>query len=853
MFIENNNTSPDLISAYSQPNTNNLPSIIANAPAEFSKTFNKWPYLLEAVVVNTKDAVLITEAEPVDLPGPRIVYANPAFCNMTGYSLEEVLGRTPRILQGPQTNRQALDKIRTALKNWESIRIELLNYQKNGTQFWVELSIVPVADETGWFHYWISVQRDITKRKLKELALQTLIENSTDCIVIVDGNGVITYATPSVNQFFGLESPLLIGQALFSYVDLKDAEKLRQVIDRVNRHPDIAMPFEFKVQNKLTSSWMYFEAAASNKLGDENHSNVVLNLKDITQQKIQSDRLQLLEKAVAASSNGIIITDATLPDNPIIYVSPGFEKVTGYSASEVIGLNCRFLQGADTNQPVRYDLRKNLLEDEESRIEIRNYRKDGTLFWNELHISPIRNAEGKVTNYVGVQNDITTRKTVEEQMAHLAFHDSLTQLPNRALFLHSLERALLKRSKDERFVGVLFFDLDRFKIVNDSLGHEVGDQLLKAVGERLRNQARQYDLVSRLGGDEFTILMEDLTDPLEATVVASRVLEAMSIPFQLAGREVFVTTSIGIALANTGDISPTTLMRKVDVALYQAKNKGKARFEIYDEALNLRALERLELEGQLGRALERGEFVLYYQPKFRLDTGAIIGMEALVRWNNPGRGLVYPSEFIPIAEETGLIRPLGRWVLEQACLQANLWNQHFKGEFPMVMSVNLSARQLQQVDLVNQVANILAQTSLPANLLQLEITESVVMEDAELNTATLNQLKQLGVQLAIDDFGTGYSSLSYLKRFPVDCLKIDRSFVMGLDQDPAQECIAIVQAVVSLSEALKVEVIAEGVETEQQAEQLLALGCNFGQGYYYSKPLSAEQVEQLLRNAPGCS
>lgn len=555
----------------------------------------------------------------------------------------------------------------------------------------------------------------------------------------------------------------------------------------------------------------------------------------------------LLEKVIEASSSGFIITDPAQEGHPIIYVNKGFERITGYSSDEVIGWDCRFLQGTDSDQEARSLMQTALATGKQCDVEVQNFRKDGTLFWNELQILPIRNAQGDISNYVIIQNDISSRKQAEEQLSYLAFHDSLTHLPNRALFMHDLERALLRRRLEGHFVGVLFLDLDRFKLVNDSLGHDAGDQLLKAVAERLKSCARQEDLVARLGGDEFTILMDDVRSIAEATRLATRILAAFKAPFLLAGREVFATISIGIALSNAEDKTSTSMMRSVDVALYQAKNKGKACFKVFEPTMNVQALERLELEGQLGRSLEREEFVVYYQPKVKLNTGQIVGMEALVRWNNPKSGLTFPAKFIPVAEETGLILPLGKWVLEEASRQAYEWHRQGIGEFPIVMSVNLSSRQFQQTDLVDQVATILKETNLPAHLLELEITESVVMEDAELTIKTLKELKNLGVHLAIDNFGTGYSSLSYLKRFGVDTLKIDRSFVSGLDQEQEQEMKAIVQAVISLSVALNLEVIAEGVETGAQVEQLQLLGCNLGQGFYFAKAVNAETATQLLK------
>jgi diguanylate cyclase (GGDEF)-like protein/PAS domain S-box-containing protein len=443
-----------------------------------------------------------------------------------------------------------------------------------------------------------------------------------------------------------------------------------------------------------------------------------------------------------------------------------------------------------------------------------------------------------------IVHDITERQQVEAQLHYQAFHDALTDLANRTLFLDRLEHALTRQQRGAAALAVLFLDLDRFKVINDSLGHDVGDQLLVAVARRLRGCLRQEDTLARFGGDEFVILLEDLTSVRGTTAVAERILDALGVPFALGGRELFITTSIGIVFSQSAQDHPSTLLRDADVALYRAKNKGKACYEVFDEQMNAHAVERLELEGQLQRALERDEFVVYYQPKVELATGRLVGLEALVRWRHPEQGLLAPGVFIPLAEETGLIRPLGQWVLGEACRQAQRWQQQAPGTSPLVIGINLSAREFQHPGLVEQVAAVLAQTQVDPQGVQLEITEQVVMADAQEATNTLSQLKALGVRLAIDDFGTGYSSLSYLKRFPVDTLKIDRTFISGLGIGAENQ--AIVQAVLNLGQALQLTVVAEGIETPTELEQLRRLGCRFGQGYYFGPPLPLMEVDQLV-------
>jgi diguanylate cyclase (GGDEF)-like protein len=435
-----------------------------------------------------------------------------------------------------------------------------------------------------------------------------------------------------------------------------------------------------------------------------------------------------------------------------------------------------------------------------------------------------------------------------DQLTRQAFQDGLTNLPNRALFMDRLAHALARTERRAQHVAVLFLDLDRFKVVNDSLGHGMGDQVLVESSQRLLDCVRPEDTVARLGGDEFAILLEDLDSTEGATSVAQRVTESLEKPFLLDGREVFVTMSVGVALNTRRPITPEELLRDADFAMYRAKGKGKNRFEVFDPETSVPALSRLDLELDLRGALTRGEFVLYYQPVVHLGSGRIIEVEALVRWQHRERGLLQPDEFISLMEETGLIVPVGAWVLGEACRQLEEWTAQFQHQPPLTMSVNLSARQLQDPGIVMAVENALAESHLDPACLKLEITETVVMQDAPATLEMLHALKALGVQLAIDDFGTGYSSLGYLKRFPVDTLKIDRSFVQGVDLDA--EDTAIVRAVISVAKSLNLSVTAEGIENDAQLVSLQKLGCDRGQGFLFARPLAAGILREALNCLP---
>ena len=431
-----------------------------------------------------------------------------------------------------------------------------------------------------------------------------------------------------------------------------------------------------------------------------------------------------------------------------------------------------------------------------------------------------------------------------EQLTRQAFRDPLTNLPNRALFMDRLTHGLTRAQRRHEHLAVLFLDLDRFKVVNDTLGHTVGDQLLVEVSRRLTSALRPGDTVARLGGDEFGILLEDVADAETAEAVALRVEESLGTPYRFEGREVFVTASIGIALSSAKLGLPEEILRDADLAMYHAKAKGKARHEVFDGSMSAPALDRMDLEMDLRSAISRHEFRLHYQPILRLDTGKITEVEALIRWQHEKRGLLQPDEFIGLTEETGLIVPIGQWVLSEACKQARVWQVEYPTTPPLVMSVNLSAKQFQNPKLVEEITQALDESGLAASCLKLEITESTVMQDAPVTLTKLTELKELGVRLAIDDFGTGYSSLGYLKRFPVDTLKIDRSFVKGLSPDGGDS--AIVRAVVTVAKSLNMDVTAEGVETEGQLAELRALGCDRWQGFLFARPVSAERVAPLL-------
>jgi diguanylate cyclase (GGDEF)-like protein/PAS domain S-box-containing protein len=537
------------------------------------------------------------------------------------------------------------------------------------------------------------------------------------------------------------------------------------------------------------------------------------------------------------------------PDTTVRYASPSAHRVLGYSPEDLEGTRIADLLHPDDRTRVLAFLSSTAdVEGHPGLLEFRMRHADGTF----LHTETLRTALLHDPNVHGIvlnTRDISERKAFEEQLSHQAFHDSITGLANRALFRDRVVHALERQQRDEKPVAVLFMDLDDFKTVNDSMGHAAGDQLLHEVGERIRGELRAADTAARLGGDEFAILIEDGGEGIEAVEVADRLMQALEAPFVIDDKEFYVRASLGIAVADgeadhtRGEDGAEELLRNADVAMYMAKENGKGRYQVFEPAMHETALKRLELKADLQRALDHDEFVLHFQPVMELETGRVSGVEALIRWIHPVRGLVPPLDFIPLAEETGLIVSIGKWVLQEACTRAVELQDEFPG-MRLHMAVNLSARQVQRPEIVDDVREILVATGLEAGLLTLEITESVMMQDMELSIARLTQLKELGVQLAIDDFGTGYSSLNYVRRFPVDILKVDKSFIDEVNE--GGESSALTAAVIELAGILNLKPVAEGIERADQLQRLLEMHCDLGQGYFFAKPLEGDDLRALL-------
>ncbi|PHS69185.1 MAG: hypothetical protein COB23_07500 [Methylophaga sp.] len=554
----------------------------------------------------------------------------------------------------------------------------------------------------------------------------------------------------------------------------------------------------------------------------------------------EDQRLMRLHRmAVEKTANAIMITDEK---GIIEWVNDSFIRLTQYNIDEVLGLSPRLLRSGENHAGYVRDIWQTVSDGDVWQGEIVNRRKDGSLFNVLYTITPLTDNDGMTTHFVAILEDVTERHAAQQRINYLATHDGLTGLPNRSLLQDRLAQAIFHAQRHNTKMAVLFIDVDQFKYINDSLGHQQGDELLKTLTQRLQKMIRGEDTLARFGGDEFVVVMPEITDINDACNMANKLLDQMQQPYHLASHELTVTGSIGISIYPDDAIEPDDLIQYADAAMYLAKDQGRNNSQFYTQAINEKIVHRLNLEKGLRKALESDEFVLLYQPKIDLYTGQIIGMEALIRWQSPELGLVPPMDFIPLAEETGIILPIGEWVMTTACEQMKVWLK----KFPWLnnVAINISIKQFKQADFVKQAATILDQIGIPANKVEFELTESLVMNDVESAIQTMEGLKALGITLSIDDFGTGYSSLSYLKRFPVDILKIDRSFVSELDSDTSDH--AIVRSIIALADNLGLQVVAEGVERKQQQDLLTLLGCQFAQGYFFSKPISVDEMTTLL-------
>lgn len=769
---------------------------------------------------------------------------NHAMCDMFGFGDDELRPGTPlgTVIQSAELLQSMRDVIRT------------------GVHFRDLIVSLPVGERLRFFEFNISatllekesvlllMAEDITERMRSQEELRRFrmaLDSSIDAVYLIDRaqlRFVDVNETAMATLGYSYEELLALGPQ-----DLKPDAGEQQ---RIKRRFDEIIQSESKVgmiqtvhQRKDGTRLpveVYLRAVQS-----EGRQLLVAVARDITSRLQAEAELRDSEQRFRVAFNQAAVGLAHVaPQGRWLMANQKLCEIVGYSHKELLSLRYQDLTHPD-DLPADLELGRRMLAGEvhEQSREKRYRHKNGRYIWVNLTSSLVWDASGKPKYYSTVVEDISRRKQVEGELLHLANHDALTGLPNRSLLLDRLSQAIAFADRFSSEVAVMLIDLDRFKNINDSLGHDVGDKIILEISARLLSKVRHGDTVARWGGDEFVVVLGDMGREEAVANFAQKLLEALSQPMTIEGHELYPAGSIGVSLYPKDGDDANALLRNADTAMYRAKDAGRNNFQFYANEMNARALDRLKLDSGLRRALLRDEFVLHYQPQMDIRTGAIVGMEALLRWQPPGQAMVFPNEFIPIAEETGLIVQIGEWVLRTACAQLKVW-QSSGVCHGVAMAVNLSARQFKQHNIVKMVSRILQETGCAPESLELEITESVVMDDPEAAVAILQQLSDMGVSLAIDDFGTGYSSLSYLKRFPIDALKIDRSFVrdITIDSDDA----AIAKAVIALAHSMKLKVIAEGVETAEQLEFLREQQCDQMQGYFLSRPVSATQLAQLL-------
>ncbi|MEP7214324.1 MAG: PAS domain S-box protein [Acidobacteriota bacterium] len=796
------------------------------------------------LVENASDIIYVH-----DLKG-NYISINKAAERIFGYTREEALAMNMAEITAPEHHnliRRQLTKKLDGIAKQTSYEIDC--YKKDGSRITLEVNSSPImADGKA-----VAVQgiaRDITERKQGEEALRLseeqyrdLFENANDLIYTHDLAGNFTSLNRAGELITGYTREEAMSMNIAQVVAPENLEAARAMtLQKMNGSAPTSYELEI-----MTKSGSRVSLELSTRIIMQNGVAVGVQgvARDITERKRAEETIRASELRYRQLGEGILQQIWTADaDGRLNYVNGRTVEYFSSSMEAVIGEGWKEnIHPDDLGESTRR-WERSLCTGAHFEAEFRLRRYDGEYRWHVAKATPGRDENGIINIWFGSNTDIHDQKTSEEKLHYHARHDSLTDLPNRVEFMHNL-KAAVERSKVSpgSAFAVLFLDLDRFKVVNDSLGHAVGDKLLIAIAGRLQACVRPGDIVARLGGDEFTILLNRTGGIADVTGVAERLQTRLAAPFKLGNYEVFTTASIGIIMSDETARQPEDFLRDADSAMYRAKDAGKARYEVFDRQMHVRNLNLLQIETDLRHAVERSEFEVHYQPIVELRSGCIREFEALIRWNHPTNGLISPNEFIGVAEETGLIIPIGKWILQEACRQIAEWQSRFA--FPLSVSVNLSAKQLMHPSLIDQVNEILAETGMDPRQLKLEVTESTVMEHGDRSQSVLATLDELGISLSTDDFGTGYSSLSYLQRFPFDRLKIDRSFIDKMDKDEKSR--AIVKTILMLGENLNMDVVAEGIETERQLKLLMSLGCRHGQGFLFSHPLEARRAEKLLQ------
>ena len=756
---------------------------------------------------------------------------------------EQIIGHNGYDFLPTEVREKARAAIEQVFTTGKANRFEIRLVDHQGVVSYFDNLVSPIRQEDRIERVIISA-RDITELakaeqeiKASEHELSTILHNMQDTFYRTDSDGMLTRISDSVIRLLSFTPEELLGKPLAAlYHDPLGRDHFLSALHKAGGE---LHSYEAQLRSKQgepvwvsTNAHFYFDE-------DGKILGVEGTTRNISEQKRTEAEMQILSGALQQTADLVMVTDR---DGIISYVNPAFTDITGFTAEEVIGGKPNLLKSDRQPNEFYKSLWQTILSGKPFSDVFINRRKSGELYYEEKTITPIRDTNSNITHFVATGKDISERMRTQERLRFMAHHDALTELPNRTLFLERLKQAMARARWHNRLISVMFMDLDRFKNINDTLGHNIGDKLLVKLTTRLANSMRAGDTIARFGGDEFAILLDDIASEQDISMLAKKILNALEPAFMIDGHEFFITASIGVSLFPNDGEDSETLLRNADVAMYRAKDLGRNNYQFYSNEMSARAFERLTLENALRYALKREEFFLVYQPQIDIRTNTIFGVEALLRWQHPDTGTVMPSEFISTLEETGLIAEVGEWVLRNACRQGKQWQD---AGLSMKVSVNLSSRQFNDPDFVDTIQAILTETGLNHGLLELELTESMLMHNASKTIVALDTLNALGVRLAIDDFGTGYSSLGYLRRFPIRTLKIDRSFVRDVTKDPDDAAIAT--SIVVLAQSLNLEVIAEGVENAEQQAFLQTLNCHFVQGYYHSKAVSVQTINELLQ------
>lgn len=806
--------------------------------------------VLKAAVMDSRDGITISDPT---LPDNPLIFINPAFERMTGYSLEEIIGKNCRFLQGDDKDQEdQLIIIRETIKKQQTCLVMLRNYRKDGSMFWNELSMSPIFDNQGKLIHYLGIQKDVTRLQIqsKELnetndLMSAVYESNRDILFVLDSDGVIVKYNVNDSKDLYLTPNELIGKKMLDLLPIQVFEQFKNAF------------YEAIETNSLVS----FDYMLSMPSGDSTYSariisledkRIVVTARDITAEKEKEFALIQATKATQELNKELISHKHAMDEHAIVsiadvagritYVNDKFCAISGYDREELLGNNHKIVKSDEHPDEFFVDLWKTISSGQAWHGEIKNTSKTGSDYWVKTTIVPTLDDKGKPFQYVGIRTETTERKQAEEKLKLIAYYDALTNLPSRLLLADRLNHAMVQCQRRNQSLAVAFMDLDGFKAVNDLHGHNVGDKLLVEVAQRMKAALREGDTLARIGGDEFIAVMVDLENIEDSKPVLKRLLKAAAAPVTLGDAVIQISASIGVSLYPQDYVDADLLMRHADQAMYVAKQAGKNRYQFFDTTQDNAIKIRHQSIGDVRSALGRREFVLHYQPKVNMHTGDVIGVEALIRWQHPTRGIVPPLDFLPAIEGHAISLELGEWVIDTALIQISQWRSI---GLDLSISVNISAYQLQQDNFITRLEGLLAAHSdVNPHDLELEILETSALSDISQVSATMNTCHELGVRFSLDDFGTGYSSLTYLRRLPAHMIKIDQSFVRGMLEDA--DDLAIIEGVVGLAKAFHREVIAEGVETIEHGVALLKLGCELAQGYGIARPMTAGDIPEWV-------